>query len=176
MSTGEPRNLLLTEVEYKTEVTQLGVWRRYLYPTGMLFEEFASHRQILGLPLLHYTRGICPETGKRVVAKGIIAIGRRAVGVLAIGHASMGVIAIGQLAIGLFFGLGQASTGLFALGQLVIVLACGIGQVAIGDIVIAQFGLGQYVLAQLGFGVHVWDIRGASPEAEQLFRAILPIG
>jgi hypothetical protein len=176
MATGEPRNMLLTEVDYQFEKTALGVWRRYLYPSGMLFEEFVSHRKLLGLPVLHYTRGICPETGKRIVAKGVIAIGKLAFGILAIGHASMGVIAIGQLAVGLLFGLGQASTGVFALGQLVLVLAFGIGQLAIGDIVIAQFGLGQYVLAQLGYGMHVWDIRGASPEAEQLFRAVLPLG
>lgn len=162
MSTANPQNMLLQDVEYQTEVTALGVWRRFLYPTGMLFEEFVSHRQLLGLPMLHYTRGICPETGKRVVARGVIAIGRLAMGIVAIGHASIGVVAIGQLAIGLVFGLGQASTGVFAIGQLAIALAFGLGQGAVGTVVIGQFAFGEYVLAQLGFGPHVWDMRGVA--------------
>jgi hypothetical protein len=174
MSYAPGENLLLREVEYQTEETSLGAWRRYLYPSGMLFEEFVSHRQVLGLPLLHYTRGKCPETGKRVVAKGVIAIGRIAVGIVAIGHLSMGVIAIGQLALGLVLGLGQASTGMFAVGQLAIAIGFGLGQAAVGNIVIAQFGFGQYVLAQLGLGRFVWDMRGTAPEAAQLFEAILP--
>lgn len=34
------KNLLLENVEYKIETTNLGVWRRYLYPTGAYFAEF----------------------------------------------------------------------------------------------------------------------------------------
>src|SRR5205809_770365 len=70
------KNMLLEEVEYKVEETPRGVWRRFAYPTGELFEEFTSHSRVLDMPFLHYTRGRCPETGKRVVAKGFIAIGR----------------------------------------------------------------------------------------------------
>src|SRR5438270_367730 len=101
------KNLLLEKVEYKVDETPRGVWRRYVYPDGELFEEFVSHRWVGGLPLLHYTRGRCPETGKRVVARGVVAIGRVAVGVVAIGQASAGLVAIGQLAVGLMFGIGQ---------------------------------------------------------------------
>ena len=162
-------NLLLQEVEYLTEETSFGAWRRYLYPSGQLFEEFVSHWQVLGMPFLHYTRGKCPETGKRVVAKGFIAIGRLAFGVIAVGHASAGVIAIGQLAIGLLLGLGQASTGIFAIGQFAIGLMAGMGQFTMGNVIVGQFGLGNYVLAQIGLGPHVWDVRHADPEAQQLF-------
>lgn len=69
-------NLLLEEVEYKIDQTNLGIWRRYLYPNGAGFCEFKSHATLFGLPLIHYTYGKNPETGKRVVAKGIIAVGR----------------------------------------------------------------------------------------------------
>lgn len=168
------QNLLFQEIEYAIEETPRGVWRRYVYPNGHLFEEFTARRQVFGMPLLHYTRGKCPETGKRVVAKGFIAIGRLAVGVVAIGHASAGVIAIGQLAIGLLFGLGQASTGAVAVGQLAIGAVFGLGQVATGYIAIAQIGVGQYVLAQIGFGQHVWDVRGTSPVAQQFFKSLMP--
>ena len=168
------KNRLLAEVEYKIDETPRGVWRRFLYPDGQLFEEFVSHRWVGGLPLLHYTRGRCPETGRRVVARGVVAIGRLAVGVVAIGHASAGVIAIGQLAVGLLFGLGQAATGMFALGQLALAGIVGIGQFATGWMAVGQFGIGRYVLAQLGVGEHVWDMRGASPVAQQFFRSFLP--
>jgi hypothetical protein len=105
------KNILLENVEYQIDKTSFGVWRRYLYPTGAFFAEFKSHRTLLGLPLLHYTRGICPETGKCVKAKGIVAVGRIAAGIVAIGQASFGVIAIGQLALSLLFGIGQAAGG-----------------------------------------------------------------
>ncbi len=174
MSKAVTRNLLLEDVTYKIEKTDFGIWRRFAYTNGDLFEEFKSHNRFMGLPLLHYTRGKCPETGKRIVAKGIIAIGRLAVGGLAIGHASAGLISIGQLAIGLLFGLGQASTGLYAIGQLALAYTFGFGQLVTGYTAIGQFALGKYVLAQLGFGEFVWDMKHAAPEAKEFFRGLLP--
>ncbi len=88
MSTSTP-NLLLEHIDYKIQETSFGVWRSYMYPSGQLFQEFTTHARVLGLPLIHYTYGRSPKTGRRVVAKGIVAVGRFAVGVLAIGHASM---------------------------------------------------------------------------------------
>ena len=163
------KNLLLEKIEYKTEETRWGIWRRFLYPTGAHFAEFTSHSRLLGMPLVHYARGINPETGRRIVAKGIIAVGRLAIGVLAIGHASAGVIAIGQLGLGLVIGLGQLSTGLYALGQVAVAVAFGIGQVATGEIVVAQVGVGEYVLAQIGIGEHMWSPERADPEAVEFF-------
>jgi len=168
------KNLLLESVEYQITETPLGVWRRFVYPNGDLFEEFMTRKQLMGLPLIHYTRGKCPETGKRIIAKGIIAIGRLAVGGIAVGHASAGLISIGQLAVGMVFGLGQASTGVYAVGQLAIAYLFGIGQFATGLTAIGQFGLGKYVLAQFGIGEYVWDMRGAAPEAIKFFRALMP--
>jgi len=64
------QNLLFEKVEYKIEETRSGVWRRFVYPTGAYFAEFKSRTTWMGLPLIHYTKGRCPETGKRVVARG----------------------------------------------------------------------------------------------------------
>jgi hypothetical protein len=166
-------NLLLQDVQYKVDETRFGVWRRFVYPDGQLFEEFTSHQRLIGLPLVHYTRGKCPETGKRLVAKGVVAIGRLAVGILAIGHASAGVVAIGQLGLGLVFGLGQASTGMLAIGQLAIAAEFGLGQISTGWIAIGQIAFGRYVLAQFGIGQYVWDMRGASPVAREFFRGLI---
>ena len=174
MNAESPTNLLLADVEYELPKPGGVAWRRYLYPNGQLFEEFVSHAQLFGVPVLHFTRGKCPETGKRIVAKGVIAIGRMALGILAIGQASCGVIAVGQLSIGLLFGLGQACTGIFALGQFAVATALGVGQFATGYAAIGQIAYGKYVLAQVGFGEFVWDVRGVSADAVKFFQSFLP--
>lgn len=121
-----------------------------------MFEEFTSHRKVQGLPLFHYTAGICPETGRRTVALGIVAVGREAVGIVAIGQAAAGVVAIGQLALGLGIGLGQLATGLFVLGQVALALLVGVGQMATGVVAVGQFAIGYWVAAMGGIGVHMW--------------------
>jgi hypothetical protein len=174
MNSQSASNLLLSDIQYDVTETRLGRWRRYIYPTGQLFEEFVSHGQVFNMPLLHFTRGRCPETGRRIIAKGLIAIGRMAFGIVAIGQASCGVIAVGQLSIGVFLALGQAAIGLFALGQVALATSFGIGQFATGYAAIGQFAYGKYVLAQIGKGEFVWDTRHASKEAVQFFKAFLP--
>jgi len=167
------KNLLLEEVEYKIETTRFGAWRRFVYPSGAYFAEFKSHATLWGIPFLHYTRGICPETGRRVMAKGVVALGRLAMGFLAIGQASFGVIAIGQAGLGLVLGLGQGATGLYAIGQLALGLFFGLGQLATGAVAIGQIAYGKYVLAQIGFGDHVWTPKRADPEAVNYFKLLL---
>lgn len=169
------KNLLIEKVDYKMETTRWGVWRRFVYPDGKSFAEFRSHTTFWGLPLLHYTQGICPETGKRIISKGIIAVGRLAVGFLAIGQASFGLIALGQAALGLLLGLGQASTGFYAIGQLSIGLLFGLGQIATGEIAIGQVAFGKFVMAQAGFGEYVWSMNRSDPEAVTFFKAFLPL-
>jgi hypothetical protein len=165
-------NLLLEDVQYKIEETNFGTWRKFMYTNGTSFHEFKSHATLFGLPLIHYTYGRCPETGKRVMAKGIIALGRFACGFIAIGHISFGLVAIGQIAIGLIFGLGQLSTGLAAAGQVAIAAFLGLGQLATGYIAIGQLALGRYVLSQAGFGEFVWCTKRADPQAIEFFKAL----
>lgn len=163
-------NLLLQEVDYKTEKTRFGIWRRFLYESGAHFAEFRSHATMFGWPLLHYTSGVCPETGRRRTAKGIVAVGRLAVGGLAIGQASLGAVAIGQLGVGLLFGLGQAATGVWAVGQLALGGLFAAGQVTAAAVAIGQMAAGEYVLAQIGYGKHVWSQGSADPAAVQYFQ------
>jgi len=167
------QNLLLQPIEYQVDETERGTWRQFVYPTGQLFAEYVSHRQLFGLPLIHYTYGRCPETGRRVVAKGVLAVGRLACGIVAIGQASLGVVAIGQAAFGLLLGLGQFSMGALAIGQVAAAVAFGVGQVAIGHVAIGQAAWGRYVLAQFGLGQYVWDMRAAAPEAVNFFRSLI---
>ncbi len=165
-------NLLLEPIEYKIERTWLGTWRRYVYSaTGAYFAEFTSHLRLFNCPLIHYTKGICPETGKCITAQGVLAIGRYARGLFAVGPVSFGLIAVGQLAIGLF-SLGQIAIGCVAIGQLAIGGYFGFGQAATGAIAIAQLGYGHYVLAQLGIGTWVWQQESADPEAVAFFTTL----
>ncbi|HOD36143.1 MAG TPA: hypothetical protein PLR20_09395 [Syntrophales bacterium] len=168
------KNMLLEKVDYQVERTYFGTWRRYAYETGARFAEFKSHDGLLGLPFIHYTAGICPETGKRLVAKGIIAVGRKAVGVVAVGQAAAGLLALGQLAVGAV-AIGQAAFGIAVIGQLAIAILFGLGQVTTGYVAIGQFALGHYALAQFGAGDHVWSTGRADPEAVEFFRS-LPVG
>ena len=167
-------NMLLEPIEYKVTETPAGVWRAHLSPGGQMFQEYTSHATLMGIPLVHYTSGRCPETGRRKVARGVIAVGRVAVGVVAIGQASLGLVAIGQLALGVILGLGQAATGMACIGQLAIAGWFAFGQIALGYVAIGQFGVGHYVLAQIGIGSHVFDTRGAAPAAVQFFQQFLP--
>lgn len=169
-----PTNMLLTQPEYQVTETAWGTWRRFLYPTGMIFAEYRSHTEFGEWPLVHITYGICPETGRRITAKGIIAIGRCAHGFLAIGQLAVGAIAIGQLAIGVVLGLGQACTGTVAVGQAGLAAWFGLGQViASGHVAIAQVAWGDYVLAQIGWGEHVMDTRGVDAVARDFFRSLV---
>ena len=59
------KNLLLQPVEFKVERTAWGSWRRHLSEEGRYFAEFRSHAELLGWPLLHYTHGVNPQTGRR---------------------------------------------------------------------------------------------------------------
>jgi len=166
------KNMLLEKVEYKFDRTYFGTWRRYVYETGARFAEFKSHDGVLGLPFIHYTAGICPETGKRLVAKGIIAVGRKAVGFIAIGQAAAGLLALGQLAVGAI-AIGQAAFGVAVIGQLAIAILFGLGQVTTGYVAIGQFALGYYALGQFGVGEHVWSTGRADPEAVEFFKCFL---
>ena len=162
-------NRLLEPVDYKIERTRRGVWKRYLSPEGQGYAEFTSHARFGAWPLIHYTSGISPETGRRKVARGVLAVGRVAVGGVAVGQAAFGLVAIGQLGVGLLFGLGQAAAGFYGVGQLALAFQFGLGQVATGMTAIGQLAVGDYVLAQLGFGAHVWDQEAVDPEARRYF-------
>lgn len=173
MDSSPPRNLLLEEIQYLVEETPRGTWRRFVYPTGHRFAEFKSHRRWNNLPLIHYTYGLCPETGKRITARGVIAIGRFAHGIIAVGQLSLGIIAVGQLSLGVLFCFAQAGFGGVCIGQAAIGMLFGLGQVATGQIAIGQIAYGSYVLAQIGWGTHVIDMRAIDPVAKDFFLRLI---
>src|SRR5262249_32719661 len=88
--------------------------------------DYRSKVTLFGWPLLHIATGIDPMTGRKRVAKGIIAIGDVAIGGLAFGGCALGAFAIGGVAIGLI------SFGGMAIGLLVALGGGAIGGLAVG--------------------------------------------
>lgn len=166
-------NLLYETIDYKIETTPLGTWKSFLGINGMLYREFTSHSHCWGLPLIHYTYGRDPATGRRKLARGIFAVGRIAFGIFPVGQLAIGVMPVGQLSLGLLFGLGQVSTGFIAIGQVAIGLLAGVGQLAFGLVSIGQFAAGFYCLGQLALGVHEWTVRHCDPMAKRFFLKLL---
>ena len=125
--------------------------------------EWRSKAEIFGLPFVHIAIGRDRQTGKFLVAKGIIAIGQFAIG----------MIAIGQFTVGLLFGLAQFAVGIFAVAQFAIGFAFALGQFAIGITAIGQFAIGNYVLCQIGCGQYVWSFIEKNAKALEYFRHLL---
>ena len=144
-------NVLNTLPDYQITRTARGVWRRYFHESGPMYKEFTSHTKIGGWPLVSVAYGRSPETGKQGTARGVVAVGRKAVGLVAVGQAALGVLAIGQAATGVI-AIGQAATGVIAVGQVALGLLIGVGQVATGMFTVGQFVVGREGWAQAGFG------------------------
>lgn len=115
-----------------------------------------------GLPLVHIATGIDPATGRKRIARGIVAIGDVAVGVIALGGVALGGLSFGGL-----------SLGLVALGGLSVGLGVALGGLAIGTIAVGGAAIGYYAMGGGAFGAHVicgWRI---DPEAVRFFRGFL---
>lgn len=74
--------------------------------------EYKSRRTVRGLPLVHINFG-----AGRYTAKGIFALGNKAVGVVAGGFLSVGVVSFGLISAGLL-ALGTISAGVFSFGAI----------------------------------------------------------
>ncbi len=92
--------------------------------------EWKSAATFAGLPLVHVAFGI-DRAGKVRTARGVIAIGQRAVGGFA-----CGILALGVVSCGVVCG-GAISLGVVAVGLL---LACGVNAVAPIAIGVVAFG------------------------------------
>jgi hypothetical protein len=130
--------------------------------------DYRSKATLFGLPLLHVTSGVDPQTGRARVAKGIIAIGGVAQGAIAFGGVAMGGFAFGGLAIGVF-AFGGCALGLVAFGGLAMALIAAIGGGAIAPIAIGGGAVGYLAFGGGAVGVHVLDAVTKDPVAKQFF-------
>lgn len=94
--------------------------------------EYKSRRTVRGLPLVHINFG-----AGRYAAKGIFALGNKAVGVVAGGFLSVGVVSFGLISAGLL-ALGTFSVGVLAFGALAAGLSRSEGRLRAGLLSAAQ--------------------------------------
>jgi predicted Ser/Thr protein kinase len=130
--------------------------------------EFRSKITLFGIPLLHIAFGLDPKTGRKRVAKGIIAVGDVAIGALAFGGVAMGGVAVGGVSVGLV-SLGGLSLGLMlAVGGLA-VGALAFGGLALGGVALGGGAVGYYAAGGGGWGVHALLSDQQDPEAIAFF-------
>lgn len=131
--------------------------------------EYRSPQTVGGLPLLHVAFGMDPYTGRRRVAKGVVAIGQVAYGVVAIGQVAVGLVALGQIAVALAGSVGQIAFGVYVLGQFAAGGAYAVGQFAAAYDVTALLGwagargpmilAGLWLLSAISIAARAWPPR-----------------
>ncbi len=130
--------------------------------------EYRSAATLFGLPLVHIATGLDPLTGRRRLAKGVIAIGDLAVGLVAIGGGAFGVLAIGGGAVGLL------ALGGGVVGLLLAVGGCAVGGIALGGMAVGLVAVGGGAVGYYAMGGGVWGVHGYGgnqydPEALDFF-------
>jgi serine/threonine-protein kinase len=131
--------------------------------------EYRSRRTWWGLPLVHVASGVDPRTGRRRMARGIIAIGERAVGVVALGGTAIGVLALGGAAIGVI-ALGGGAIGLLLAVGGGAVGGIALGGAAIGGVALGGGALGYYAFGGSALGAHPLGDNAQDPQAVEFFR------
>ena len=124
--------------------------------------EFRSKEEINGWPLIHINFGKNPETGRPLVAKGVVAIGNVAFGVVSIGAAAFGVVALGGFGMGIV-SLAGVAIGIVALGAVALGYEFALGAVALSD---------KFALGAVGLEYHpvVWSLIFAASIATVIWR------
>jgi hypothetical protein len=124
--------------------------------------EFRSKEEINGWPLIHINFGKNPETGRPLVAKGVVAIGNVAFGVVSIGAAAFGVVALGGFGMGIV-SLAGVAIGIVALGAVALGYEFALGAVALSD---------KFALGAVGLEFHpvVWSLIFAASIATVIWR------
>ncbi len=130
--------------------------------------EYKSKTEWFGLPLVHITSGTDLQTGKRRVAKGILAIGDVAKGVFAFGGAAYGAFAFGGFAVGGFTCAG-CGIGLFSYGGLALGLVGAYGGLAVAPVALGGLAAGYYACGGAAFGAHAVGGNANDPQAREFF-------
>src|ERR1041385_1366965 len=137
-------------------------------PAWQLGVEYKSKMTLFGLPLVHVATGMDVGTGKRRIARGIIAIGNVAIGGVAIGGAAIGVVALGGGSVGLL-AFGGGALGILAFGGLAIGLAAALGGGAIAPLAIGGGAVGYFAYGGGAYGHHAYSGVGIDPKAWDFF-------
>jgi serine/threonine-protein kinase len=153
--------------------TQLNEYLAYLQVPERLRKglghEYRSRRTLWGLPLVHVARGADPVTGRKRIARGIVAVGDVAVGVVAVGGWAVGVVAWGGVAVGLL------AFGGLTVGLLLAVGGVSVGGIALGGLAVGGVAFGGAAVGYYAYGGNVWGVHpmggnAADPQAVAFFR------
>jgi predicted Ser/Thr protein kinase len=108
--------------------------------------QWKSQSTFMGWPLVHIAYGHHPDTGEKLVAKGLIAIGDVAVGGIAFGGVSVGLASFGGVALGLNAVGGCAIALQLAAG------GCAIGALAVGGAAVGALAMGGAAVGGIALG------------------------
>ncbi|HEY1174107.1 MAG TPA: serine/threonine-protein kinase [Verrucomicrobiae bacterium] len=133
--------------------------------------EYRSEMTIGDLPLVHIAWGTDAATGKKRIARGIIAIGDIAKGIFAFGGVATGVFAFGGVALGLL-AVGGVGIGLISFAGIALGLLFAYGGAAIGGIAMGGMAAGYYAGGGVAFGAHAMGGNESDAAAVNLFRRL----
>lgn len=168
----EPQRRYQQAKELKTEVENISGIVESLPPhmRRVFGFEYKTKATLFGLPLMHVAMGMDPVTGRRRIAKGILAIGDMAKGVFALGGIAMGGICMGGVAIGIL-PVGGCALGLLSIGGLGLGLLYAYSGLAVAPIAMGGLALGYYSSGGAAFGAHPWGGNAhTDPVAADFFR------
>jgi len=171
----EPSRRYQQASEIKTAVEAISDFTRAArHQRHMQGCDYRTKTEIFGWPLVHIATGIDPQTGRKRVAKGIIAIGDVAMGGIAIGGAAIGVFASGGAAVGIFTFGGAAVGLLVAIGGAASGFGFSCGGGAVGTIAIGGLAVGYFAYGGLAIAVHGLSGRGGDLAAVNFFEPWAP--
>lgn len=110
--------------------------------------EYKSRKMVKGVPLVHVNIGM-----GMYLAKGIFAVGNKAMGVVSFGLLSVGVVSVGVLSAGIL-ALGSIALGLISLGT-VAVGCIAMGAISVGVFCMGAVNFGQFCVGALSYGKQV---------------------
>ena len=155
--------------------TVYGVTRIPPHFQQMVGFEYRSKAEIFGWPLLHVVSGPDPQTGRKRIAKGVIAVGDIAIGGLAFGGVACGIFAFGGASVGLFAFGGAALGLLLAMGGAAIGTGLSIGGLAVGMIAMGGIAVGGFGYGGVAFAGRAISARTMDQDAVRLFLPWAPM-
>jgi hypothetical protein len=132
--------------------------------------DYKSKAMLFGLPLVHVATGRDPSTGRKRIAKGIIAVGNVAVGALAIGGFAVGGVTVGGVSLRVI-SIGGLSVGiLLAIGGCALGAGLSAGGLAVSTIAVGGMAVGCYAIGVGVAGIHTLSGAGVDLEVGKLIR------
>jgi len=169
----EPGRRCQQAAELKAELAAVAGVASRLSPevSRKLSYEYRSKVTLFGWPLLHVATGVDPATGRKRIAKAIIAVGTAPRGVIAFGDVAVGVIACGIFGYGVI-SISVVAVGIFACGSVAAGLIMAMGGVAIAPVALGGAAFGWYANGAIAWGKHAIGPRVYDPLADAFFNPL----